>query len=83
MNLPENDYQILKLTTRFYEEHPDPPYHEILKRINGHTIVYCFNHIMIIIYVCHTEAKYHIHILLSSKKLRDPKAIDRVLITPK
>ena len=26
MNLPENDYQILKLTTRFYEEHPDPPY---------------------------------------------------------
>ena len=29
---------------------------------------------MIIIYVCHTEAKYHIHILLSSKKLRDPKA---------
>lgn len=37
---------------------------------------------MIIIYVCHTEAKYHIHILLSSKNLRDPKAIDRVLITP-
>ena len=32
MNLPENDYQILKLTTRFYEEHPDPPYHEILKK---------------------------------------------------
>lgn len=32
MNLPENDYQILKLTPRFYEEHPDPPYHEILKK---------------------------------------------------
>lgn len=32
MNLPENDYQILKLTSQFYRDHPDPPYHEILKK---------------------------------------------------
>lgn len=32
MNLPENDYQILKLTEKFYEDFPDPPYHEILKK---------------------------------------------------
>lgn len=32
MNLPENDYQILKLTPQFYRDHPDPPYHEILKK---------------------------------------------------
>ena len=32
MNLPENDYQILKLTSQFYSDHPDTPYHEILKK---------------------------------------------------
>ena len=32
MNLTENDYQILKLTPQFYKDHPDPPYHEILKK---------------------------------------------------
>ena len=32
MNLPENDYQILKLTDDFYNNYPDPPYKEILKK---------------------------------------------------
>ena len=32
MNLPENDYQILKLTDDFYNDYPDPPYKEILKK---------------------------------------------------
>lgn len=32
MNLPENDYQILQLTTKFYQNFPDPPYHEILQK---------------------------------------------------
>lgn len=32
MNLPENDYQILKLTNEFYCAYPNPPYKEILKK---------------------------------------------------
>ena len=32
MNLPENDYQILRLTDEFYRAYPNPPYREILKK---------------------------------------------------
>ncbi len=32
MNLPENDYQILRLTDSFYNMYPNPPYREILKK---------------------------------------------------
>lgn len=32
MGLPENDYQILKLTDEFYHAYPNPPYKEILKK---------------------------------------------------
>lgn len=32
MNLPENDFQILKLTDEFYNAYPNPPYTEILKK---------------------------------------------------
>lgn len=32
MMLPENDYQILKLTDDFYNAYPNPPYKEILKK---------------------------------------------------
>ena len=32
MSLPENDYQILKLTDDFYNAYPNPPYKEILKK---------------------------------------------------
>ena len=32
MNLPESDYQILKLTNAFYRAYPNPPYTEILKK---------------------------------------------------
>ena len=32
MNLPQNDYQILKLTDVFYHAYPNPPYKEILKK---------------------------------------------------
>lgn len=32
MSLPENDYQILKLTDDFYNDYPNPPYKEILKK---------------------------------------------------
>lgn len=34
MNLPENDYQILRLTDYFYKAYPNPPYIEILKKKN-------------------------------------------------
>lgn len=32
MNLPESDFQILKLTDDFYKAYPNPPYREILKK---------------------------------------------------
>lgn len=32
MNLPENEYQILKLTDTFYKAYPNPPFIEILKK---------------------------------------------------
>ena len=32
MNIPENDYQILRLTEDFYRDYPNPPYVEILKK---------------------------------------------------
>jgi hypothetical protein len=32
MKLPENDYQILKLTDAFYNDYPNPPYTEILEK---------------------------------------------------
>ena len=32
MGLPENDYQILRLTDAFYQAYPNPPYTEILKK---------------------------------------------------
>ena len=32
MSLPENDYQILKLTDDFYNTYPNPPYIEILEK---------------------------------------------------
>ena len=32
MELPVNDYQILKLTDEFYQKYPNPPFTEILKK---------------------------------------------------
>ncbi len=32
MKLPENDFQILKLTDEFYNDYPNPPYKEILEK---------------------------------------------------
>ena len=32
MTIPENDYQILRLTDEFYNTYPNPPYKEILKK---------------------------------------------------
>lgn len=32
MNLPENDYQILRLSDLFYNAYPNPPYTEIMKK---------------------------------------------------
>ena len=32
ISLPDNDYQILRLTDAFYNAYPNPPYIEILKK---------------------------------------------------
>ena len=34
MKLPENDYQILQLSSAFYQHYKSPPYQEILKKNN-------------------------------------------------
>ena len=40
MSLPENDYQILKLTDDFYNTYPNPPYIEIMeKRQRAYTCI--------------------------------------------
>lgn len=33
MNIPDSDFQILKLTEAFYRAYPNPPYMEILKKM--------------------------------------------------
>ena len=32
VKLPDNDYQILKLTDEFYKAYPNPPYIELMKK---------------------------------------------------
>lgn len=32
MNIPQSDFQILKLTKAFYKDYPNPPYKEILNK---------------------------------------------------
>lgn len=32
MKMPENDFQILRLTDEFYKRYPNPPYTEIMKK---------------------------------------------------
>ena len=39
MSLPENDYQILKLTDDFYNTYPNPPYTEIDKDEYNETMI--------------------------------------------
>lgn len=39
MSIPDNDYQILKLTNVFYRSYPNPPYKEILKFL--FCVVFC------------------------------------------
>ena len=34
MGIPENDYQILKLTNLFYQKYPNPPFVEIMNKNN-------------------------------------------------
>lgn len=34
MGIPENDYQILKLTNLFYQKYPNPPFVEIMNKSN-------------------------------------------------
>ncbi len=41
MGLPENDYQIIKLSEKFYEQYKNPPYREILKK---NSFSYLFHH---------------------------------------
>ena len=55
--LPDNDYQILRLTDKFYDTYPNPPYMEILTKGVERIIVYYFKHIMIILYAYHIEVK--------------------------
>lgn len=60
MSLPENDYQILKLTEDFYKAYPNPPYREILKKKQRAYNVCFFSRIMIILFAFHIELRLDI-----------------------
>ena len=60
MSLPENDYQILKLTEDFYKAYPNPPYREILKKKQRAYNVCFFSSIMIILFAFHIELRLDI-----------------------
>ena len=45
MNLPDNVNQILKLTEKFYNDYPNPPYQEIMqKRQRGYDCILFQSH---------------------------------------
>ena len=50
MSIPDNDYQILKLTDVFYRSYPNPPYKEILKEYIFYIIVNFPGDINILLY---------------------------------
>ena len=43
MSIPDNDYQILKLTDVFYRSYPNPPYKEILKKQSSFLVCFSFS----------------------------------------
>lgn len=73
MKLPENDYQILKLTDAFFQKYPNPPYTEILKKKGRAYNCLLFQSIMNILYVFHFGVKFRIlmHIILDSLFARE------------
>ncbi len=69
MKLPENDYQILRLTDLFYQQYPNPPRKEMLKSKIEHITVCFFKHITTTLYVFRIEVKFRIrlHIFLNNR----------------
>lgn len=67
MSIPDNDYQILKLTDVFYRSYPNPPYKEILKSNNVPITVFYFRLIMIILLQFPIEVIYIIIMALNSQ----------------
>lgn len=77
MNLPQNDYQILRLTEHFYNAYPDPPYREVLKKNQRAYNCLLFQTHYDFLYAFHIEQKYITHMLFISQKPKDLKHINR------
>lgn len=76
MNLPENDYQILRLTDAFYNAYPNPPYVEILKKKRAYNCLIFqthYDYFICIPYRSEIAHKYAYH-FKSSKRSRIHKS---------
>ena len=83
MKLPENDYQILKLTDAFYQAYPNPPCREILKKQQrAYNCLLFQSHYGYFICVPY-RSKSIINTHITLKRQADRKFISQVLITPK
>lgn len=74
MNLPESDFQILKLTDDFYKAYPNPPYREILqKRQRAYNCVLFQTHYDYYICVPYRSEISHKYAYLFKKSARSMK----------
>lgn len=80
MNLPENDYQILRLTDCFYTTYPNPPYIEILKKKNRAYTCLLFqshyNYFICIPYRSEIIHEYAYHFKSSQRSARHKSGLD-------
>ena len=74
MNLPESDFQILRLTDDFYKAYPNPPYREILqKRQRAYNCVLFQTHYDYYICVPYRSEISHKYAYLFKKSARSMK----------
>ena len=80
MSLPENDYQILKLTDDFYKEYPNPPYVEIMKKqqraYNCILFQTHYGYFICVPYRTEISHKYAYHFKNSKRSIRHKSGLD-------
>ena len=84
MSLPENDYQILKLTDDFYNAYPNPPYREILKKKQrAYNCILFQTHYDYYICVPYRSEISHTYAYLFKKSVRMPARCCKMESSPK
>ena len=80
MNLPQNDYQILRLTEHFYNAYPEPPYREVLKKnqraYNCSLFQTHYDFFICIPYRTEISHKYAYHFRKSSRSQKHKSGLD-------